>query len=357
MPKIHRAKLGLTAAVAGFMVLGTMAQAATPVSGLTVAVTPSGDRLVAGGNTRTIIELDPKTLEVKGRHWVGASIVRMGFNKDGSVLAVQDTSSTVYLFDTKTWKAKYTLSKHDQMTLLPSQNILAGVNGSYRGGTIDLNSMKDGSNLGQIKLEPKDRVDAIGFSKDGKRLGVVLNEVKTPDEKEVKYRDIPKDLRGAARDEFRQRNDGKMSTFRVYEVPSGKKIAEGRTYFSLGSNGRLTFDGDQIVALSYSSYGVRIPKDGNAKMFKTKNSYNYGLALSPDHSLWLSGGLRNFSVTSTKDLSSKGAGDLRRLPSWPEYFSGFTASADNKMIFGGTTAYRVMKISPDGKLVKVAPVR
>jgi hypothetical protein len=347
----------IAAATASMIFIASPALAGSPIGGLTVAVTPAGDQLVAGGATRTIVVLDPKTLEVKARHWIGASIVNLAFNKDGSILAVEDTSSKVYLFDTKTWKAKYTLGSHGKMTVLASLDLLAGLNNAYKGGTIFLNSMKDGSNLGEIKLEAKERVDAMGFSRDGKKLAVILDEVKTPDEKEVKYSDIPKDLRGEARDEFRQRNDGKMSTFRVYEVPSGKKLSEGRTYFSLGTRGQVAFDGDTLVALSYSSYGARIPANGDAKMFKTKNSYNYGLALFPDGTAWISGGLRNYSITSARDMSNKGSGQLRSLPSWPEYFQGFSVTADNKAIYGGTTAYRVVKIGPDGKLIKSEPIR
>ena len=344
-------------ALTGALILASSAKAASPLGGLTVAVTQSGDKLVAGGDTRTIVVLDPKTLEVKSRHWIGSAIISMAFNKDGSILAVLDTAATVYLYDTKTWKAKYTLRKHDKMVVVPGKEILAGVNSSYRGGSIEFNSLKDGANLGKATLEPKERVDAIGFSKDGSKLAVVLDATKTPDEKKVAYRDVPKDLRGAARDEFLQRNDGKMATFRVYEVPSGKKLWEGRTFFDLGSNGKITFDGEALIVLSYSRYGVRIAKDGSTKMFKTKNIYNYGLALSPDSSLWLTGSLRYYALTSTKDDSNKGSGDLRRLPGWPEYFKGFTATADNKMIFGGTTAYRVVKIGGDGKLLKVVPIR
>ncbi len=357
MTKNLFSKAGIAAAaLSGAAFLAGPAQAATPLGGLTVAVSPAGDKLVVGGDPRTIMVLDPNSLKVLSRNWIGTTIVSMAFNKDGSILAVMDTDATVHLYDPNTWKAKYTLRKHDKMTIHTDKGILAGVNSRYRGGSIEFNSLKDGSNLGKADLGPKERVDAIGFSKDGSKLAVVFDAVKTPDEKKVGYRDIPKDLRGAARDEFRQRNDGRMSSFRVYEVPSGKKLWEGHTYFDLGSRGKITFDGDALVALSYSSYGAKIPKDGNAKMFRTKNSFNYGLDLSPDGSLWLSGGLRRFSLTSTKDLGNKGQGQLRRLPGWPEYFKGFSATANNKTIYATTSAYRIVKLDGTGKIIKVAPV-
>ncbi|MCC2096106.1 MAG: hypothetical protein KDJ29_04410 [Hyphomicrobiales bacterium] len=357
MPKFTSRAFAFSLTLAGAALSGPLAHAATPIGGLTIAVDTSGKLLVAGGDTRTLVVLDPGSLEVKARHWIGTSIVRLAFNNDGSILAVEDTSGTVFLYDTKTWKAKYTLQKHANMATAPAQNILAGVNTSYRGGTIDFNSMKDGANLGQIQLGARERVAAMGFSKDGKKLGVLLSAEKSPDEKVVKYSDIPKDLRGQARDEFRQLNDGKVSAYRVYEVSSGKKLSEGKTWFSLGHSGQLTFDGDAVVALAYSSYGARIEPDGKTKMFKTKNSYNYGLGLSPDGSTWLSGGLASYSLTGVADMANKGSGRVSRLPGWPEYFKGFSATADNKAIYGASTAYRVFKFGGDGKLIKALPIK
>lgn len=358
-------KLDITRTAARSLLLGVFLSAAavtqsslaaTPLNGLTVAVSQSGDKLVAGGSTRTILVLDPNSLEVKARHWVGVSIVRMAFNKDASILAVQGTSRIVHLYDTKTWKAKYQLRRHDLMTTNVAKDILAAVNHSYRDGVIFLKSMKDGSSVGQITLEEKARVAALGFNRSGTRLGVLYQGKKSQDEKKVAYRDIPRDLRGLARDDFRQRNDGRVSVYRVYSVPDGKVITEKDTFFTL-SSGSLSVDRGGLTILGSSSNGARINQDGNANLFRTKNSSNYGVALSPNQDLWLSGGLRRYSITANPSLKSLGSGRIDRLPSWPEYFKGFAATADNKWIYAGTSAYRVVKIDATGKLVKVVPIK
>lgn len=356
MHKSWTFRAALASACLAFAAISVPASAAVPIGGLTVAVSGDGTKLVAGGNTRTILVLDPDSLDVKARHWIGASIVDMAFNKDGSVLAVMDTSATVYLYDTKTWKAKFTLQKRDKMTVYTGSDILAGYESNYRGGLVHLNSMKDGSNIGQIKLQPKERVAAMGFSADGKKLAVLLQGEKSPDEPEVRSNDIPKDLRGIAREDFRMHNDGRVSTYRVFEVPSGKQLSESKTFFTLNS-GQIAVDDKGMTILGYSRHGLRINVEGKGNLFTTQNSFNYGLGLSPDGSLWLSGGLANYSLTANPALTNKGKGRLDRLPSWPEYFKGFSATADNKTIYGATTAYRVVKIGGDGKLIKAAPVR
>lgn len=359
-------KLEITRTIARSLLLGAFfsaavvthnSYAATPLNGLTVAVSQSGDKLVAGGSTRTILVLDPNSLEVKSRHWIGVSIVRMAFNKDASILAVQGTSRIVYLYDTNTWKTKYQLQRHDLMTTNVAKDILAAVNHSYRDGVIFLKSMKDGSSIGQIPLEEKQRVSALGFNREGTRLGVLYRGKKSQNEKKLAYRDIPRDLRGLAREDFKQRNDGRESIYRVYSVPDGKLITEKDTFFTL-NNGLLSVDRSGLTVLGYSTDGARINQDGNANLFRTKNSFNYGVALSPNQDLWLSGGLRNYSITANPSLTAKGNGRLDRLPSWPEYFKGFASTADNKWIYAGTSAYRVVKIDGGtGKLVKVVPVK
>lgn len=349
--------LAVTSAVVAAPLATQTAHAASPLHGLTVAVTHDGSKLVAGGSTRTILVLDPQSLEVKSRHWIGASIVDMAYNKTGSILAVEDTSGTVYLYDTKTWTAKYTLQKHSMMRVIPEKDILIGVDNSYQGAIIHFNSLKDGSNMGQIQMDSKERVVALGVNKDGTKLGVVMQAVKSPDEKTLNYSDIPKDLRGLARDDFRQRNDGKISFIRVFEIPTGKKLSEAKTFFDLGYQGIVSLDNEGMTVLGYYSLGARIKLDGTTNVFKTKTGSNYGLALSPDQSLWIAGATAAYSLTANPSLTSKASGRISRLPSYSETFKGFAATADNKTIYGGTSAYRVVRIDASGKVAKIAPVR
>jgi len=333
------------------------ALAAPPLNGLTVAVTQGGDRLVAAGDTRTIIELDPSTLEVQGRHWIGTTIVRMAFNRDGSTLAAQDTSNTVHLYDPTTWKARTSLPNRDLMTAAPAADLLAGVEMSHRRGFIHFNSLSDGADRGQIAIAARERIAAIGFSRDAARLGVVLQATAAPEEQKISPRDIPEGLRGLARSEFMQRHDGRGSTMRVYDVATGAILAEARTFFSLGGRGVVGFDGQDMIVVGTSRVAAQLAPNGEAQLFEMKNRANYAIALSPDHRMWMTGGMANYALTGNPDLVTRGYGRLDKLPGWPEYFKGFSATMDNQTIYAATSAYRIVKIGGDGAIELIAPVR
>ena len=331
------------------------ANAAMQLNGLTVAVTKDGKQLVAGGDTRTILEIDPDSLAVKKRHWIGTQISALKFNSDGSILLVLDTRNNVFFYDTKTWRPKFTLRKYDYMTVNPDANLIAGVDNSYRGATIYINSLKDSQNLAQINFKDREVVAAMGFSKDGKRIGIITRAVNSKEEKKLSSRDMPKDLRDVARDDWRQRNDGRISFVRVYEAASGKPLWEAKTFYAAGSRSQLAFDGDNLVVVSgYTN--AKIGKDGNAVLFRFRHSSSVGTGITPDQSLWLTGS-SSFAITSHPGLATKATGRFPNISGGGEYVRGFSATADNMAIYAGTSAYRVVKIDGNGRVLKAEPVR
>jgi hypothetical protein len=84
-------------------------------------------------------------------------------------------------------------------------------------------------------------------------------------------------------------------------------------------------------------------------MFECANSYNYGIAFTTDHSIILTGGLANLSLTTASELVSKGFTVKERLPSWPEYFKGFAGNAEGAL-FGATDGYRVFTIDRNASI-------
>jgi hypothetical protein len=134
-----------------------------------------------------------------------------------------------------------------------------------------------------------------------------------------------------------------------------------RPYFFAGicqidGNITLLFDGDNVAVTNYKNVNAKLAPNGAVKMFELNNSYNYGIGIAPDQKLIMTGGLRRFSVTKTDSVAGV-TGELPKLPGWPEYFKGFTATADGSAIYGATTAYRVVKIGSDGNVLAVVPVK
>ena len=89
--------LGLVASLVTLLGVTTPARGGGLTDGLAVAVTADGARLVAGGSNRVLYELDPTTLEVKRRVWLGRQIMHMLFSPDGKVLVVESTAAVQWL--------------------------------------------------------------------------------------------------------------------------------------------------------------------------------------------------------------------------------------------------------------------
>jgi len=354
---VNRSKLAAAILpLAGAAAIAGVAHAALPLGGLTVAVSPAGDKLVAGGTTRTILVLDPETLAVKARHWTGYSITGLSFDKSGRVLLVSDTDDAVHLFETTGWKKTASLPRRYHLTISTEGGVLAGADRSSGASAIHIHSLRDGKETAKIAINSKQGVFVMGFDAAGKRLAVLSTQIDTKEEQKLSYNQIPKELRDLARSEFEQRNDGKVSVLRVYDVAKGTMLWEKTTFYSMStSRPRLVFDGDNVVTHNYSNVGARITPQGEVKLFKTASG-NYAIEATVDQKFLMTGGLRDLAITNVNTLQSV-KGEIDRLPSWPEYFSGFSAPASNAVFFGGTTAYRVIKFGPDGKVLSAVPVQ
>ena len=324
--------------------------AGTPLGGLAVAVSPDGSTLLAGGDNRTLYVLDPGSLEVKQRLWLGTTIVALHYNKDGSRLLVQDSDGVVHFLDSKDFKK---LSEHedlDKMSMAAQADIAAGLDSNYQGNAVRFFSTQDGTELGKVLFAKGDSVNCFGLNTTGDTVAVLMNGKTDAAEKKLSYSDIPKDLKGVARDEFSQKNDGKTAVFATFKVPSGEKIAEHKLFFTSNANARILFDDSDALVVNYSNDNARIKSDGTVEMFELGNSYNYGIGLSPDQSTILTGGLRNGSITIVDGM--KGVSfRVQKLPGWPEYFKGFCADG-NGAIYASTSGYRVIKLNSQGRVEK-----
>lgn len=358
----------LTAALAaGLAMLGSApAFAAVPLGGLTVAVSPKGDRLVAGGDNRVIYVLDPKTLEVTKRVPFAAPIVRMGFDASGGTLAVSDNDGTLHLIETAGWTTKAKQKNRHRVVFSPAHGLVASTDTDYRSNTIAVTAITDGKDVFSAKLPAQMPVAAMGLSPDGARLAVLLGANDDKDEPKVNYSDIPKDLKGLARKLFEMKNDGKTSLVQIYDVKSGKLISEKKTFFSMNhSQSIAAFIGGGVVFNEYSNNGLEFSESGEGRLIQFDGSFLYGSGISHDGKYIMAGSLRDFVVLDTAGMAAKTgepekiAGTVKgidQLPGWPEYFKGFDAIAGGKAMYGATTGYRVVLFDASGQILKAAPI-
>ena len=344
----------ITALILGLLcALSSISMAATPLGGLTVALAPDEKVMVAAGDNRTLYVIDPVSLEVTRRVWLGVCILELQFNRDGGLLVAEDSDGALHLIETQTWTEKKNLPKAGSLSTSRKADLAAGLDPDYNGQVIRFLSMTDLSEMGQIKFEKGRKVAAMGLDAEGRRLAVLFENVN--DDSEPKGAKPPADLKGLAAEEFKLKNDGKTAMFMLFKAPGGEKISEHKLYYSPSYTGaRILFQGDDALVVNYSNLNAQINSKGEAALFGLDNSFNYGLGFSPDQNILLSGGLSQGTYTQTQGMN-KTSFKPDRLSGWPEYFKGFAVAADGTA-YGATSAYRIIKIKPGGVFEKSVPI-
>src|SRR5690606_5681418 len=105
----------------------------------------------------------------------------------------------------------------------------------------------------------------------------------------------------------------------------------------------LFFAGENLIAANYSNLNAKLTPTGEVTLFQLKHGLNYGLAVSPKNDLIMGGGLSSFSLTKVDTMASV-TGSADKLPSWPEYWEGFSSNEAASAVYGGTSGYRVFKL-------------
>lgn len=323
------------------------------LNGLAVALSPADDVLVVGGDNRALLIADPATMEVTNRLWLGVSIYDLQFNKDGSQLLVEDTSGTVHQVDAKAWKLVKSEKDAEQINVSREADILAALNKDRKGHVVKFLSASDLSLKGQVTLEKGQNVIAFGLNAKGTRLAILLDAVK--DDSEPKVTKKPSDLKGLAAEEFVLKNDGKTSQFMVFDVPGGEKLVDKKLYYSpYGTRWKIYFQGDNAMITCYLNVNATVTPEGEVTLFKFENSYNYGIGASPDQTVIMTGGLSNGTYTKVDGMKQT-LFKSDKVATWPEYFKCFAVAADGTA-YGSTSAYRVIRIKPDGSFDQAFPI-
>lgn len=319
----------------------------TPKNGLgDAAVSPDGKILAAGGDSRVLYIMDPSSLEVKKRVWLKTGIYEMEFNKDGSILVVEDTSEDLYFVKTTDWQVLKTIRKGGPMSAAPAADLLAGFTSGYKKSTAAFYSMTDGALKGKVECPAK--IVSVGLNAKGTRMVLMAEGPKDMETKKQR----PKELKGIEKDIFTQKNDGKVSILAEYEVPSGKKISEKTIFYSTSSPLILVGEKKTYI-IGYSNVNAVIEGD-NITLFNGKSSYNYGMGISPDRKAFLLGGLRDGTLVHVDGLAMT-TFKIDSLPGWPEYYKGFGFGPDGTG-YAVTTSFRLVKIDKTGKIEKTVPV-
>ncbi len=316
--------------------------------GLEAAAASADGKLVAvGGQNRVVYLVDAESLEVAKRIWIGARIGSLAFHHAGARLAVEDENDRIRLIDVGSGKEIAIVANASRMVASPSGELIAVRDSAdVTKSRIRFLSLEDLAEKGRIDLP--DYVSALTFDATGKQL-IVLSRAVIGDEKRVPVHETPRDLRGLARAEFRQMHDGFDSFLRTFEIATGKMVRQARLWYTSDSDSTLLVkSGERTYVLNRGNVCARIAERGKVELFETAQRINHGLGSSADGKLLLTGGLAEGTYGSL-DGDRRVRFEIPELPGQAEFLSRF-AIRDDGSAFAVTTAYRLVRISREGRV-------
>jgi hypothetical protein len=328
--------------------------AVTGLGGLeAVAARDDGKIVAVAGQNRVVYIVDAETLRVKQRLWLGARIGNLAFNRDGSRLAVEEEDDRVRLLDLDSGKEVAKVANSSRMVASPRGNFIA-----LRDTTnvisprIRFLSLDDLTEKGRIELT--ELPSAFTFDAEAKRL-IVLSRGVIGDEKRVPVVETPRDMRGLARAEYQQMHDGYESYLRTFDVATGKLLRQVRLWYTSDSDSTLlVLAGDTTFVFNRGNVCARISPMGKVSLLETRQRINHGLGSSPNGKLLLTGGLAE-GTFGPLDGDKRVRFEIDELPGQAEFIARF-AVRDDGGVFAVTTAYRLVRISREGKVEKAVPV-
>ncbi|MEE2786891.1 MAG: hypothetical protein VX589_06095 [Myxococcota bacterium] len=341
-----------------FSVLITPALAHTPRGGLAIAVSPDGKTIATGGDNRTLYIVDAATMTVQKRHWLKTTIWGIHFNQAGTKIIVEDTKMNLYLIDATTLVTEKVLAKSGYFTIARQAGLGVSLDGNYKGHTLSVRSLADLSTTKTIEFPKGQKVGAFGLNAKGTQVAVITQAVKDPSETVI--RKAPRELTGADKDTFKQKHDGKTALVQVYDIGTGKKLSEAKTFYTTQTGSLVTFIDNTPAFINFSNVNATVSPDGKTTLFRMPHGLNYGWGVSEDGQRIVAGDLARGSLAQVgadvaATIKATKMFNAQKLPGWPEYFKAFAFGPDGST-YGATSGYRIIKIDSTGSIVGETPI-
>ncbi len=317
-----------------------------------VAVSPNGETIAVGGAGRTLYIVDATTMQVTDRHWHGAQIGALAFNADGSVLIMEDETGTLHLLDSASRAAIQSIKDADYISLSMAGDRMAVLTG--RGRKLAVLSTVDWKTIREIELPDGFRNGGHVLHPDGGRVAILSQAFDHP---------VPEGVEPSADlsdGHTRLFQDGKASRLLIYDADSGQLLADHTLWYTSQGPDRtsLAFLQDEVIVFNYNAVNIRVDGQGSIHPLDGFPRFGYGRGISADHSQLITGSLASGAIglLSPDDFRVTKFAIANRLAGWPEYFAGFAFAADGKSVYGVTSAFRLIHIRIDGKIIAEVPV-
>ncbi len=329
-------------------------RAALPKNALgAIAVSPDGNTVLAAGDNRVLYVLDAKTLKVTNKVWTGVNPLAIHYSADGTTFVLHDSKEYLRFYDARNFALKskvvgvYKIAVAEQADIL----IAAGrVKGRGAAATTPLRGYALATGKPVLDKLVNVAILTLGVDADAKRIFAITQSYKS--DTEVKKR-APVGLRGLERGEFVQRNDGKASELVAFDV-NGNELGRFKTWYSTTGTSALISLGGKLQVISFGNVHAEFTLGSmDVRMFETKNRINTGIGYSIVLNKLVTGGQHALTVVNLGDGQQKPY-RINRLEGWPESFRSFAIASDGT-VYGGTSAYRLVRVTPAGR-VKSTPV-
>ncbi len=336
------------------LIVANAAEARRPSWGghAAVAVSPDGETIAVGGAGRTLYIVDAATMQVTDRHWHGPQIGAVAFNADGSVLIIEDETRTLHLLDSGSRSNIRSIKDADYMSLSKAGDRMAVLTG--RGRKLAVLSTMDWKAVVEIELPDGFRHGGHVLHPEGGRVAILTQAFDHPVEEDV---EPPADLPDGHGRLFQ---DGKASRLLTYDADNGQLLADHTLWYTSQGPDRtsLAFLQDEIIVFNYNAVNVRVDGQGRIHPLEGFPRFGYGRGISADHSQLITGSLASGAIglLSADDFHVTKFAVANRVPGWPEYFAGFAFAADGESVYGVTSAFRLIHIQSDGKIIAETPV-
>ena len=334
------------------MALASIVSAFSGRGGLeAVAVSPDGKIVATGGHNRVVYIVDAEKMEVRQRWWIGARITNLAFCRDSQKLLVEDESSRVQSLDVATGKV---LSRVTQV-----RGLVCDAN------SVIVHDLTEGPRnrlrfLDPTNLEERGRVDlaerpvAWTIEEGGRKLAV-WTASRPGEERQIPVTEVPKELRGLARWNFRLRNDGRQSALVEVELATGKILTTQQTWYSSDTDTTQLYQAATgWLIVNRINVCARINLRGETTIFETGKEVSPALALTFGGKYLWNGGIGGGTfgpIDSDKPTPFR----LDELPGQAEFINRFATLADGS-VYAVTSAHRLAKISRVGILEKTSPI-
>lgn len=313
-----------------------------------VAVSPDGKTLLAAGDNRVLFVLDPVSLKVKKRMWIGVNPQAMHFSADGSTFILHDSRDNLHFYDAANLTKKTQVAGVRRLAIAEKADLVITAGrpkGRGEQATTPLRAYHMATGRPVLDRLVNMSILSLGADTDAARIFALSASFKSTSEPK---QNTPTGLRGVERSTFRQQNDGRQAHLVAFDL-KGNELGRFTTWYSVYTPPIIVSTAQKLRIFAFNNHNAEFTLGSmNVKLFETKNRTNFGSAYSLANNRAVTGG-QGMGTVFHLDTDQQTPFRVPRIGGLGEFIKGFTIGNDGT-VFGGTTAYRIVRIGADGRV-------